>query len=433
MDPTDQVSDPSSPAPISDPIGLSERLSSAVALLQSELAGMGHAAACLDQRSAELEERERIVADQSARLEQAEQALAERARELREEQERLTRLADECRTREDRLTAWESSLAERESALAAKESAWEARQRQDTSRDRTQQEPDAQAARLAEAANILAIRRERLRRQRALLSQRAEVLLRAKEALTQRLAETQRLTDTQRFTLLKPASIQRPNPLSRRTTIIHAGGIAATGLSAILGVSWWLAGILDRPVYLAQTMLSMEAVPESAEGATDSWHRFHEDLARDPHLVQVTAERMKRRGREDLASPSDMRAYLADHLAMDAPAPGKVRVTLTGTGRDRTLRLLETFVSAMVTLANDSRDRRLDRANTLVVSPPAADAEPVRSRRIPLFAVTGAGLATISLAGASWFARGRTRRSSADPSAPADDPTTPKSWSIPVS
>lgn len=426
MDPTDQVSDPSSPAPASDAIGLTERLSGTVATLHAELASFSDAAARLEKRSSELDERERALAAQSNRMNEVEQALAERARELQEGQDRLARQAGECRAREEHLASRESALTEREHALASRESAAAAHERADAPHDHRAREMEAQVARLAEAADALAIRRDRLKRQRILLTQRAEVLLRAKQTLAQRLADTQRLA------AVSPAGRHAVQPARGHAAMLRAAGVAGMGMAAILGVSWWVAGVLDRPVHLAETTLAMEVAPETVEGAGESWRRFHEDLARDPHLMQVAAERLKRRGRDDLASPTDLRAYLADHLAMDVPGAGRIRLTLTGRGRERTLRVLETFTSAVVSIANDSRDRRLDKSNTLVASPPTASADPVRSARLPIFAATATVLAVGSLAGAASYVRISARRGGAAPTAGGATDASPRRWSIPV-
>lgn len=360
----------------------SHRLTAAFSSLQGELEALHSATAQQEQRSADLDQREAKLCEHAAQLTDREHHLAEGHRELNEARERLLTEASEWKSREQ-------EMAERERANAL--------------REKTIGEREAKAlGPLQRWKARLEIRRKRLIKQRALLAERAAQLVRAKEALSQKLADSARmraLTGT-----MTPATSTESAPAAQRLAhppkaAIFGGfvGGAAVALAVILGAAWWLAGVLDHPVFVASTSLKMENAAEARNDAVESWTAYHQELSVDPQMLEEVAKRFKQRGDIDLGTPTAVKRMLDTHLAIDSPERGRLNLTLTGEGRLKTQRLLETYTAAFVGFANDTRDRRLDRSNTVVASAANAGNEPAQSARVPLFAVSAAVMMAVTV------------------------------------
>ncbi len=400
--PIESVSAPPPPEQASV-VMTTERLCAAFASLQSELESLHAVTSQHDHRATELDARDGALREYAAQLTDREFHLAERHRELNSAQEQLLADAGTWRQREAEMLARERSVGERESAP-----------------------PIAPARHQACDEPHVATRRARLKKQRSLLSERAAQLVRAKEAITSRLADTGRT----RHSLPLAGQPVRPSPMPATAAPIHrpmtatfgAGMLAASlSFAAIAGVSWWVAGIVDRPRYLAQTTIGMadqsaNVEPELAE----SWSSFHLELANDPQLLAQAAERLKRRGYAEFGTPSDVRRLIVDSMTIDAATPGRLNLSMVGEGRLRTQRILETYTSILVGMANDSRERRADQSSTAVVADATAGEEPASDHRLPIFALVAGAMAcvctVVGLAGVG-IAVGRRERGAKDETA----------------
>lgn len=334
----------------------------------------------------------------------------------------------------------------------------------DAERAQLQQQMDALARQRAEVEQALAAARQsadaanadraEIESQRAALqSQRTALEAQRGQIENQRTAlETQRL-ELERQRAARPAAAasfddefdpsparaKAPMPASVRAAVIAASAVMS--LAGIAGVSWWAAGVLDVPVYVAASTLTIEEKRggHSAE-ALASWQAFQQELLDDPRLMEITAERLDRRGITELRTPTDLRRRLEADLVADTGEAGKVTLTLRGEGGLRTQRTLETLVASMVTMANDARDRRLDGASTAVAQPAATGDAPVASKRQRYFAFIAGGLAaltaSLSLAGAAWSRGSRRDNRPAKPVVVPDNKPGPdigeKAWTIPV-
>ena len=125
-------------------------------------------------------------------------------------------------------------------------------------------------------------------------------------------------------------------------------------------------------------------------------------------------------------------------LVSDDSTPGRLALTLKGTGTQRTERALETYVGALVTAANDARDRRLDQRSTIIEARATAQSGAQESSRATLFAGIAGGTSALALLASALVARALSRpRSNQDDASFAAQATgpsalAPTSWTIPV-
>lgn len=404
-----------SAAPVSAAPGLdasltetSVRLTAAFASLRGELEALHAATAQQETRSAELDLREAALRDHASQLTDREHHLAEGHKELNEARERLLAEASVWRARETAMADRERALGDREKSIGEREA--------------------KALGPLQRWKQRLEIRRRRLIKQRSLLAERASQLVRAKEALSQRLADSARMRALTGTMTATPAAENAPQRTDQKASATGAlfgrfAGGAGGILALILGASWWLAGVLDEPVYLAQTRLKMENAAEARDDAVDSWTRYHEDLSVDPQMLEEVAERLKKRGDPELVNPTAVRRLIEDRLVIDSPERGHLTLTLTGEGRLRTQRTLETYTAALVGHANDTRDRRLDRSSTVVAAAASTPELPAGSGRVQLFLFTAAVMlaltVTAGLGGVGLMTRPRTPKEK--PAAREDD------------
>lgn len=274
-------------------------------------------------------------------------------------------------------------------------------------------------------------RRARLRRLRGLLEERARKVIRAREALAKRAEELERALQSraerpdaetdERRRMLEQKMAEAEKTLAMRAALTEqeqtlrvqarrlmaraskgsAGGVAAAlcvMLVASLAGGWALAGRFASSVYLARATIGMERTGEAhSPETTDSWMAFHEALAHDPQLVERAAERMRKRGFADLASPAALASRLREDLEVVAGAKGEITLSLRGEGAGRTEAVLDTFTGALVQMGNDARDRRLDRVSAIIARAAAADEAPIVDARPSAFAAFAGGLTGLSM------------------------------------
>lgn len=359
-------------APISNlehvsPLAATERVSAAFASLHAELEALHVSTALHEHRAADLDARDAHLREHAAKLSEREFQLGERQRELNAAHEQVS--------------AREQAIAQHEAGLAA---AAAAHPTQPHSND----------------PGIL-LRRARLKKQRVLLAERAAQLIHAKEAIARRLSDTARTRNSLPLAgqPVPPQSQTPPAPTATLSGLASFGkGVltCAIALAVIAGVSWWAAGLVDRPRFAAQTTIGMENQSEPFDPATaESWSAFHQTLASDPQLLERASARLGQRGYDELRTPSDLRRFLDESLVIEAGVPGRLNLSITGPGRLRTQRILEAFTAVLVGMSNDSRDRRADRSSTVVLSDSKSAEEPVEDHRLPIFAGIAGGLTVL--------------------------------------
>lgn len=275
-------------------------------------------------------------------------------------------------------------------------------------------------------------RQERLRRYRMLLQIEARKLVTAKEALTKRQAECEAmLAQRQKLNqaLEGVKALERKLESRRaRTGAATAMLLSAGAVALILGMAWQVTSHIRPATYLASALLEPDGRGLTlGEAEVRHWQNYHIELARDPRMVEVASERFRQRGIISLGSAPELNARLQKDMSVQAQPDGGVLVELRGKGSEKTERELDTFITAMASVANASREGRADGAATVVAQPAEAGAEPVEDDRL-VFAAGAAGgglLASLLLGGVVWarLARAKKQYESDQIAAQADDTT----------
>ncbi len=212
----------------------------------------------------------------------------------------------------------------------------------------------------------------------------------------QQLAADRAALQRERLSLEAAAHVVAKREATRSTGLLVAS--VSVTLVALGALSWFGAGLVAEPVYLASVTLAAE----NANGDLDddqiaAWQRAVAELPGDPQLLDLAAERYRQRGMTSLAGSGGLQLRLNADLDADTSALGVVRFTLRGTGKSRTERELETLAAACVSHANDIRAQRRDGVPTLVVATSKADEQPVEDPRLFVFASIMGGLTLFSL------------------------------------
>jgi hypothetical protein len=181
-----------------------------------------------------------------------------------------------------------------------------------------------------------------------------------------------------------------------KNAMIGAACAVAVGLAAVAGLSWAVAGQLAPATYAARATIAADA--RGGNPGADQlaeWQRYHESLLKDPALTDLAAERMGRKGIISLSTPGALGMRLNADLSTQSPAPGQLTLELRGPGSTETGRILDTFVTAMVSQANADRERRSDGLGTGITEVAAAGPAPIEDSRLLyagiIFIVGGGG------------------------------------------
>ncbi|MEL6741510.1 MAG: hypothetical protein AAFP26_12715, partial [Planctomycetota bacterium] len=219
------------------------------------------------------------------------------------------------------------------------------------------------------------LRRERLKRARELMRGESDKLRRAADAVRQRfeqseqvLAKRAELAGAYReFVDLREKTTKR----EVRSSAYLAGSALMLAIVMLAGASWFVAGQVMPGRHAA--VVALQASGGSREPTADElvgWQSYHETLLNEPSFLGTVADRMKRRGIASLSSPGQLRAALDQGLTHDSPQAGTLRLELVGEGEARTLRVLDTFSTAIASVSNANRTRRGDGLSTVLASEP---------------------------------------------------------------
>jgi hypothetical protein len=117
-------------------------------------------------------------------------------------------------------------------------------------------------------------------------------------------------------------------------------------------------------------------------------------------MVEAAADRFLRRGLASMAVPAELADRLKRDLTTSSKREGSLTVELRGKGAERTERDLDTFVTALVSVANAARSARADGLATLIAQSAHAGHDPVEDPR-PTYALglAGGGLLACGLLG----------------------------------
>jgi uncharacterized protein YecE (DUF72 family) len=104
----------------------------------------------------------------------------------------------------------------------------------------------------------------------------------------------------------------------------------------------------------------------ASEDQLTAWKQFHEALLTDPGLIEVAADRMNRRSIEGLSTPGALTERLTADMNHESPVAGEITVELRGKGQTKTVRVLETYINALVSQSNAVKERRADGLPTII-------------------------------------------------------------------
>ncbi|HRJ50125.1 MAG TPA: hypothetical protein PKU91_06310, partial [Phycisphaerales bacterium] len=252
-------------------------------------------------------------------------------------------------------------------------------------------------------------RKQRLVLARQLTRNRARDIKRAEDALATRfeqceriLAMRQELADARELVNAAQRSISRQRAGGRTAALLFYGIASA----ALLGVLSWFGTQAAIPgEYAARAVIAADPRGRSiGPGELAEWQVFHEALVEDPRFIDVLAERMQRRGINDLSRPADLATAIRGSLSHHSAADGELALEWRGLGSDRAQRVLDTYVTALVSQANAARERRVDGTVTTIrtASTAGTDRLDLEYRWIAGLVWAGAVVVVFGLAAIIW-------------------------------
>ncbi len=397
--------------------GQIEEAAEKLAALRKELeAGKAEVAAAREELKAERARLEAMRADgKGGRTREADAKLAAaeaRVAELNGQVARLTKQLDnETAALNAKLSETAAERASLEARIASLEQELAAARAGGGGGQGGLEEVARQAGLAADMLTWNSRRQERLRRYRTLLQVEARKLVTAKEALSKRQAECEAML-AQRAKLNQ--ALEGVKALERKLESRRARtGAAATvflvmgTIAVILAMAWQVTSHVRPATYLASALLEPDGRGLTlGEAEIKYWQNYHIELARDPRMIEVASERFRQRGIISLGSAPELRARLNQDMSVQAQPDGGVLIELRGKGAEKTARELDTFVTAMASVANASREGRADGAATVVSRAAEAGSEPVADDRLVFAAgAAGGGLVGSLLLGVVVWAR----------------------------
>jgi hypothetical protein len=269
------------------------------------------------------------------------------------------------------------------------------------------------------------LRRQRLHRYKELLQTQARKIVAAQKSLQQRQDECEQIL-AQRANLEEAA-----RELASRGTGAKAAGRAAVIVVAccvvIFGVlgwlSWFAAGKMAPPTWVARAVVKTDSKGKApSRESVEAWTAYHQSILQDPQLMEVAAERLDRRGLAEFGKAPLLRARLKTSLSGQSSVPGTMTIDLRGQGARKTADVLDTYVSALLSVVNANKAQRPDGLGTLLDKPAAIAGEPLEDQR-PTYAAGILGMASVvvfALGGLVFFKLLGRRREQAVPAAVAD-------------
>ena len=252
--------------------------------------------------------------------------------------------------------------------------------------------------------NTLA-RRGRLRRYKGLLQGQARKILAAQAALQKRHTECEMvLTHRQKLLALAQdlARVEKRVGSSRARSGAAAATLYLVATVSVLGImSWEISKRVWPGTYVARAALDADLgrrTPGAEEMA--AWQKDHTQLLTDPRLLEVVAERMGRRGLDQLSTAVDLKSRLDKDLYVQSGKPGQLTVELRGEGAEKTAMILDTLVTGYKSVADQMRAERSNDIGVVIAQAATAGTEPLMDKRLEKAAsVFGGGLLAVGLAG----------------------------------
>ncbi len=238
-----------------------------------------------------------------------------------------------------------------------------------------------------------AVRRRRLQQQKSILREQTLKLRRASEAVRQRhdqcekiLSKRAQLAEAHQAIAEKQAKIA--NVKARSGAMWLTLGLV-TLTTMLGGLSWLVAGQVSPGEYAARAVIIADGgARELTDEDLAAWQIYHENLTRDPRLLENVSDRLERRGFRDLKEVAAIGRLVSEKLDTVSPRPGRLDFELRDQGAGRTQRVLDTYVVALASVANQNRVRRADGATTRVETAAQIIPDPLDETRV----VTAGGI-----------------------------------------
>lgn len=248
-------------------------------------------------------------------------------------------------------------------------------------------------------------RRDRLRKYKSLLQGQARKILAAQNALQRRHAECETVLNHRAKLAAMAQELARVEKKVTGSKARAGTGAAllymVATLSIIAVMSWEVSKRVWPGTYIAKAVLESDTgrrTPSAEDLA--AWQSDHESLIKDPRLLEVVAERMGRRGIASMSTPVDLKSRIDRDMYVQSARPGQITVELRGEGAERTALVLDTFVTAMKSVADQMRDERSNDIGVTIAQAAASGAEPLLDKRIEKAAsVFGGAALAVGLAG----------------------------------
>lgn len=229
-------------------------------------------------------------------------------------------------------------------------------------------------------------RRARLRRYRDMVRANAVKVRKASEGLSKRFEQCEQvlshraeLAAIRERVLEADRRSQRQKAGSRAVTAVFCG---IAGLAILGGLSWALARQVAPARFIAESVLVAEGRGRELNGPERAeWQRFHEGVLKDPMFHETAAERFKRQGSSDLATPGAIDELITTSVTTESLGDGELRIRMSGLGADKTARTLDTFSASLASFANASQQRRIDGGATRISQPAKAGDTPIDHTR----------------------------------------------------
>lgn len=269
----------------------------------------------------------------------------------------------------------------------------------------------------AELAERMSRRRERLRRYRSAVREQAAKVRKASEIVKKRYDQAEQvLAHRAELAAIRERVIDadRRSQAGRARTRAAQVMFFAVAIVAILGgMSWAVSSQVAPAAFMAESTLSADGRGRELSGAElDEWKSFHAGVLKDPLFHEAAAERFKRLGLMQLASPVAVREVIETSLTTDDSRAGELRIRMIGAGAARTERVMEAFTSAFASYSNSLQQKRIDGSATKVLKPASVSGEPIdNTRTYYALGIMGAGLVVVfaaALAVWSKLARAKT-------------------------
>ncbi len=265
-----------------------------------------------------------------------------------------------------------------------------------------------------EVGEAVMTRWRRLRLMRSLLQEQGDKLREASEAVRTRYAQAEQvLSQKDQLVQARSAIVAAQDKLQKLQAKASVGkaGVAmfyfVGALAGLVGLSWAISGEVTPSRYAARAVINADTRGrQTSEDQLAEWQKYLEAEVKDPRMHEVAAERMARAGIVSLATPGQLSQRLDQDLVADSAVPGSLTLELRGSGKAKTVRELDTLVTAIASQANATKERRPDGLGVLIAEKPNADAGPIDGNRV-LYAGAIFGLGLVGCLGLGGLTYGR--------------------------